>query len=265
MTLRSCFLSSFFEFYSAVSERKSITSLPIRGQGSHVVFDRPVKHSSSRGCWCLAFWLVSLNFRGFREVEKKRLSQAEVRVTIFFCDRSEKHFLGRGRWDIASCEVSLNSVRRRSRKCLGQSVARAIILFFFDQSPEKTKHLVEDIKILVPVRFRWILFSGFRYVKNIAANRKQGPPFCFFFLIGQKHKLCRGRWNLASYQVSLNSCQRFKRSWKCLSKSYAKAAISFFWLTRKNKLVRMCLDLASCQISLNPVSRFRRDVENEKN
>ena len=43
-TLRSCFLSSFVEFRSAVSEEKSKMSQPIRGQGSHLVFsDRPEK------------------------------------------------------------------------------------------------------------------------------------------------------------------------------------------------------------------------------
>ena len=33
-----CFLSSFFEFRSAVSEEKSKMCQPIRGQGGHLVF-----------------------------------------------------------------------------------------------------------------------------------------------------------------------------------------------------------------------------------
>ena len=36
-TLRSCFLLSFIEFHSAVSEEKSKMSQPIRGQGHHPV------------------------------------------------------------------------------------------------------------------------------------------------------------------------------------------------------------------------------------
>ena len=36
--LRSCFLLSFVEFHSAVSEKKSKMSQPIRGQGGHLVF-----------------------------------------------------------------------------------------------------------------------------------------------------------------------------------------------------------------------------------
>ena len=37
-TLRSCFLSSFVEFCSVVSEEKLKMSQPIRGQGGHFVF-----------------------------------------------------------------------------------------------------------------------------------------------------------------------------------------------------------------------------------
>ena len=37
-TLRSCFLSSFIEFRSAVSEEKSNMSQQIRGQGGHLIF-----------------------------------------------------------------------------------------------------------------------------------------------------------------------------------------------------------------------------------
>ena len=52
----------------------------------------------------------------------------------------KKHKLGRGRKDLASCQVSLNSVQRflrRSRKCIGQSEAKAAILFF--RSAQKTQ------------------------------------------------------------------------------------------------------------------------------
>ena len=49
-----------------------------------------------------------------------------------------------------------------------------------------------------------------------------------FFRSAQKHKLGRGRWDLSSCQVSLNSVQRFqRRSRKCLSQSEARAAILF--------------------------------------
>ena len=50
----------------------------------------------------------------------------------------------------------------------------------------------------------------------------------------RKQKLGRGRWDLASCQVSLNSIEWFqRRSRKCLSQSEAKAAIFFFQSARK--------------------------------
>ena len=120
--LRSCFLSSFVEFHSAVSEEKSKMSQPIRGQGSHLVF-----------------------------------------------------LIG-----------------------------------------PKNTNLVEDVEILLPVKFPWIPFSGFREeVENVSANQRPGRPSCFSDR-PEKHKLGRGRWNLASCQVSLNSIQPFqRRSRKC--------------------------------------------------
>ena len=120
--LRSCFLSSFVEFHSAVSEEKSKISQPIRGQGGHLVFPIGLKNTN----------------------------------------------------------------------------------------------LVEDVEILLPVKFRWIPFSGFRgEVENVSANQRPGRPSCFSDR-PEKHKLGRGRWDLASYQVSLNSVQRFqRRSRKC--------------------------------------------------
>ena len=119
---RSCFLSSFVEFRSAVSEKKSKMSQPIRDLGGHFVF--PI-------------------------------------------------------------------------------------------GPKNT-NLVEDVEILLPVKFRWILFIGFRKeVENVSANQRLGRLSCFSHW-PEKHKLGRGRWYLASCQVSLNSVQRFqRRSWKC--------------------------------------------------
>ena len=141
--LRSCFLSSFAEFLSAVSEEKSKMSQQIRGKGSHFVF-----------------------------------------FPIYL----------------------------------------------------KNTNMVEGIESLLPVKFHWIPFSGFRgEVENVSANQRMGRPFCFSDR-PKKHKLGRGRWDLASYQVSLNSVQRFqRRSRKCLSQSEARAAILFFWSAQKTK------------------------------
>ena len=57
----------------------------------------------------------------------------------------------------------------------------------------KNTHLVEDVEILLPVKFRRIPFSGFREeVENVSANQRPGRPSCFSYW-PQKHKLGRGR------------------------------------------------------------------------
>ena len=44
----------------------------------------------------------------------------------------------------------------------------------------KNTNLVEDVEILLPVKFRWIPFSGFRgEVENVSANQRPGRPSCF--------------------------------------------------------------------------------------
>ena len=104
----------------------------------------------------------------------------------------------------------------------------------FSISPKNT-NLVEDVKNLLPIKFRWIPFSGFRgEVENVSANQRPGLPSCFSDQ-PEKHKLGRGRWDLASCQVSVNSVQWFqRRSQKCLSQSEARAAILFFPIDPKN-------------------------------
>ena len=201
----------------------------------------------------------------------------------------------------------------------------------------KNTNLVEGVEILLPIKFRWITFSGFRgEVENVSANQRPGRTFCFFpiglktqtwwkaliacflssfvefcsavssekskmsqpirsqgghfvFPIGpkntnlvseekskmsqpirgqrgrpscvsdrpEKYKLGRGRLDLASCQVSLNSIQRFqRRSRKCLSQSEARRPSCFSDRPEKHKLGRRRWDLASCQVSLNSVQRF---------
>ena len=118
-TLGFCFLSSFIEFHSVVSEEKLKMSQPIRGH-------------------------------------------------LAFFDRPEKHKIGSGRWDLATCQVSLNSVQRflkRSQNMFQPIRGWGVHLVFLN-GPKNTK-LVEDVEILLPLRFHWILFSGFRVeVKN---------------------------------------------------------------------------------------------------
>ena len=101
----------------------------------------------------------------------------------------------------------------------------------------KNTNLVEDVKILLPVKFRWIPFNGFRGKVKICLSQSEARVTILFFWISpKKHKLCRGRWELAFCQVSLNSVQWFhRRSQKCLSQSEDRAAILFFWSAWKRQ------------------------------
>ena len=100
----------------------------------------------------------------------------------------------------------------------------------------KNTNLVEDVEILLPVKFGCRPFSGFRgEVENVSANHRPGRQSCFSDR-PEKHKLSRGHWDLAYCQVLLNSVQRFqRRSRKCLSILEARAAILSFrsaWKTQ---------------------------------
>ena len=226
------------------------------GQGGHLVFPIcPQKNKLGRGHWDLSFWQVLLQaVQRFQMRSRKCLSQSEARAVILFYRSARKQELGRGHWNLPSCQDSSNSVQlfhRRSRKCLSQSEDRVAILFFWSAcktqtwkrmlrsfflssfvefrsaiSERKSKmsqpirgkdghlvfpiglkntNLVEDIEILLPMKFRQIPFSGFRgEVKNVSANQRQGRPSCFSDR-PKKHELCRGRWDLAFCQVSLKS------------------------------------------------------------
>ena len=56
----------------------------------------------------------------------------------------------------------------------------------------KNTNLVEDITILLPVKFHYIPFNGFREeVENVSSNQRPGRPSCFSDQ-PEKHKLGRG-------------------------------------------------------------------------
>ena len=147
--LSSCFLSSFVEFRSAVSEQKSKMSQPIRGQGGHLVFPIGPKNSNLVDDVEI---LLSVKFlwipfsRLRKEVENVSANQRPGQPSCF-SDQPEKHKLGRGRWYLASYQVSLNSVQQfqtRSRKCLSQSASGWGGHLVFPIGPKNTK-LVEEI------------------------------------------------------------------------------------------------------------------------
>ena len=123
----------------------------------------------------------------------------------------------------------------------------------------KNASLVEDVEILLPVKFCWILFSGFRgKVENVSANHRPGRPICFSDP-PEKHKLGRGRWDLASYQDSSNSFHIFRGEVKnVLANQRPGWPFCFSDQHKNHKLGRGRWDLASYQVQLNSVQRFQR-------
>ena len=260
--LASCQVS--FQFHSAVSEEKSKNVSANQRPGRPSCFsDWPEKHKLGRGRWGLASCQVSLNSNQRFQRRSRKMSQP-IRGQgghLVFSDQHEKHKLGRRHWDLATCQVSLNSIQRfqrRSRKCLSQSEARAAILFF-SIGPKNT-NLVEDVEVLLPVKFRWIPISGFRVeVENVSANQRPGRPSCFSDR-PEKHKLGRGRWDLASCQVSLNSVQRFSEKKSKMSQPIrGQGGHLVFPISPKNtNLVEDVEVLLPVKFCLNSVQRFQR-------
>ena len=121
----------------------------------------------------------------------------------------------------------------------------------------KNTNLVEDIEILLPDKFCWILFSGFRgEVENVTATQRPDRPSCFS---DQPEKHTLGRTLRSCFLTSFSEFRSaVTESWKCLSQSEARAAILFFRMARKHILGRGLWDLTSCQVSLNSVQRFQR-------
>ena len=201
-----------------------------------------------RSCFLSSF--VEFRSAGFRgEVKNVSANQMPGRPSCF-SDRPEKHKLGRGCWSLSSCQVSLNSgqrFQRRSRKCLSQSEARAAILFF--RSARKNTNLVEDVEILLPVKFRWIPLSGFRVeVENVSANQRPGRTSCFTDR-PEKHKLGRGHWDLASGRVFVEFRSVVSEEKSKISQPIrGQGGHLDFQIRRKHKLGRGRWDLASCQV-----------------
>ena len=207
--LRSCFLSSFVEFRS---EEKSRMSRPIRGQGDHLICfsDRSQKYKLGRGRLDLASCQVSLNsvLRRGREC----LGQSEAMATTLFVflighkntnlaedveillpakfqkskvyrptcfsDRPQKtQALPR---TLRSCFLS-GFVELHSAVAEKSKMSRPIkgmggnLVFFFDRP--KNTNFMDEVDILLPVKFRWFPFRG--EVEKVAANRKLGRPCCF--------------------------------------------------------------------------------------
>ena len=134
----------------------------------------PRKHKIGRGRWALVSCQVSLNSgkqfqRRSRNAPVNKSPDSDLSIPI---DPKKTTQLGRGRWDMASCQnffFKLCSVV--SVKWLGQSETGCTYWFFDRYEKHKPGRGGWDF---FPVKFRWILFSGFREVENVPAIQRLG-------------------------------------------------------------------------------------------
>ena len=155
-------------------------SLPIRGQGGHLIF--PIGPKTTKFVEDIDILLL-VKFRGI-----------------------------------------LLAVSKKSKMCQPIRGQGGHLVFPIGQ---KNSNLVEDIEILLLVKFRGILFSSFKgEVENVSANQRPGRQSCFSDRPKNTNLVEDVEILLpVKFQVSV---QRFqKRSRKCLSQSEARAAILF--------------------------------------
>ena len=195
-------------------------SQPIRGQGGHLVF--PIGHKNTNlveGVEILLpvkfRWILFSGFRG--EVENVSANLRPGRPFVLPISPKNTNL-------VEGVEILLPVKFFESHSSVSEeksNMSQPIrgqgghLVFLIDS---KKTNLVEGVENLLPVKFRWILFSSFRgEVENVSANQRPGRP-SYFYDRPEKPKFGRGRWELASCQVSLNSVKRFqRRSRKCES------------------------------------------------
>ena len=109
-------------------------------------------------------------------------------------------------------------------------------------------NLVDDVKIMLPVKFCWSPFGSCNEeVKCISQSEAERTSW--FSDRSEKCKRERGRWDFAYWQVSSNSVQWLQKiSRKCLSESEAGRPSLFSDRHEKHKLGLGRWDLVSCQV-----------------
>ena len=156
----------------------------LRGQDGHLRFQISQKNTNLIEDIQI---LLPVSFRwiprsGFREEVENASANKRPGRPSWFSDRPEKHpKLGRGHWDLASCQVLLNCVRRLQKLSkMFQLIIGQDGHLGFQIDPKKKTTLIEDVEILLPVKFCWIPRSGFREeAENISANQRPGQQSGF--------------------------------------------------------------------------------------
>ena len=127
----------------------------------------------------------------------------------------------------------------------------------------KNTNLIEGVEDLLPIKFRKNPFNG---------CGKEAEKYCqsearaaiFDFRSARKYKLNRGRWGLASCQVSSKSIQRLRRrSRKMFQPIRGQGGHLRFPIGTKNtNLIEGVNDLLLVKFSQNPFSGCGKEVEN---
>ena len=134
----------------------------------------------------------------------------------------------------------------------------------FSDQPEKYKTWYFDVEILFPVKFRWIPFSGFRGEVEKCLNQSEVRAAILFFRLAQKHKLGRGRWDLASWQFSFNQFRSAVSGERSKMFQPIRGQGGHFCFSDQPEKHILCTehwDLASCQVSFNSFQRFQRSLK----
>ena len=127
------------------------------------------------------------------------------------------------------------------------------------QIGSKNTNLVEDIKILLPIKFCSIPFSGFRGEdENVSANQRPGRPSCFSYR-PEKHNLVEDVEFLLPVKFGWIPFCGFREEVENVSANQRPGRPSCFSnRSEKHKLGRRHWVLVSCQVWLNSVQQFQR-------
>ena len=123
----------------------------------------------------------------------------------------------------------------------------------------KNPNFVEDVEILLLVKFRWIPFRSFRgEVENVSANQRPGRPSCFSYR-PENPKFVKDVEILLPVKFCWIPFSGFRGEVKNVSANQRPGWPSYFSnRPEKYKLGRGCWDLASCKVWLNSVQQFQR-------
>ena len=127
----------------------------------------------------------------------------------------------------------------------------------------KNINVVEDVEILLPFKFRWILFSGFRTeVINVSANYWQSWQFCFF-PIGPKNTTFSEKAKILLPVKCPSS--GFRREVENVSANQRPGRSSCFCdRPEKHNFGARHLNMLSVKCRRNPFGSCRGDVKNVK-